>query len=86
MKWTRYSLALSGLVVLSTVCSSPFYAQTTKVDDESAKAQPDESNLVELEARSEAILKNYCSGCHGADKQEGDLRLDELELIDPVNR
>ena len=86
MKWTRYSLALSGLVVLSTVCSSPFYAQTTKVVDESAKAQPDESNLVELEARSEAILKNYCSGCHGADKQEGDLRLDELELIDPVNR
>ena len=86
MKWTKYSVGVSVFVVLSSVCSNSFYAQTTKVVDEANKTRPEESNLVELEAKSDAILKSYCSGCHGPDKQEGDLRFDELQLIEPVNR
>ena len=86
MKWTKYSVGVSVFVVLSSVCSNSFYAQTTKVVDEANKTQPEVSDLVELEAKSDAILKNYCSGCHGPDKQEGDLRFDELQLIEPVKR
>ena len=86
MKWTKYSVVVSVFVVLSSVCSNSFYAQTTKVVDEANKTRPEEANLVELEAKSDAILKSYCSGCHGPDKQEGDLRFDELHLIEPVNR
>ena len=34
-------------------------------------------------AEPQAFLKNYCTECHGAEKQKGDRRFDELTF--PVN-
>lgn len=44
-----------------------------------------ELNHAELHDRALKVMENYCVSCHGAEKQKGDIRLDGLEIIDPVD-
>ena len=42
-------------------------------------------NPSELHDRALKVMKTRCVSCHGPDKQKGDIRLDKLETIDPVD-
>ncbi|MDB4537928.1 DUF1588 domain-containing protein, partial [Akkermansiaceae bacterium] len=44
-----------------------------------------ELNSTQLHDQALTVMGNYCVSCHGPDKQKGDIRLDELEAIDPVD-
>lgn len=44
-----------------------------------------ELNHTEAHDRALKVMENYCVSCHGAEKQKGDIRLDDLETIDPVD-
>ena len=52
-------------------------------------ANADEStidlNPSELHDRALKVMKTRCVSCHGPEKQKGDIRLDKLETIDPVD-
>lgn len=86
MNWAKSIVGFCVLLALLAVCIRPFYAQGPKVVGSSTKSQPGESDLVELEVKSKLILEAYCLICHGANKQEGELRLDEIQILDPVDR
>ncbi|MGY8642206.1 MAG: DUF1588 domain-containing protein [Verrucomicrobiales bacterium] len=45
-----------------------------------------EINPTELHHRALQVMEAYCVTCHGPDKQKGDVRLDALETIDPVDQ
>ena len=38
-----------------------------------------------LKDKAMKIMEKHCYACHGVDKQKGDIRLDQLETIDPVD-
>ena len=42
-------------------------------------------NPSELHDRALKVMKTRCVSCHGPEKQKGDIRLDKLETIDPVD-
>ena len=42
-------------------------------------------NPSELHDRALKVMKTHCVSCHGPEKQKGDIRLDKLETIDPVD-
>lgn len=44
-----------------------------------------ESDPTVLKDKAMQIMETYCYSCHGTDKQKGDVRLDQLETIDPVD-
>lgn len=48
-------------------------------------ANADELNPTQLHDQALKVMENYCVSCHGPDKQKGDIRLDRLETIDPVD-
>ena len=52
-------------------------------------ANADEStidlNPTQLHDQAFKVMENYCFSCHGPEKQKGDIRLDDLEAIDPVD-
>lgn len=54
-----------------------------------AKAEPREGdatlNPTEWHDQALEVMERYCVSCHGPDKQKGDIRLDRLETIDPVD-
>jgi mono/diheme cytochrome c family protein len=62
----------AGLAVLTVLGAN---AEETKV----------ELNSIELHDRALEVMENHCVSCHGPDKQKGDIRLDKLETIDPVD-
>ena len=39
----------------------------------------------ELKDKALKVMENYCVSCHGEKKKKGDIRLDQLETIDPVD-
>ncbi|MGB1926012.1 MAG: DUF1592 domain-containing protein, partial [Rubripirellula sp.] len=41
-------------------------------------------NETELEDRATSLLKVYCASCHGSEREEGQIRLTDLETIDPL--
>ena len=86
MRRLTHALGIIALVVLLAYRSTPFHPQSLTVAAEANKTQGGQSNLVEVEEKSTIILKAYCSACHGASKPEQNLRLDQLELMDPVKR
>ena len=43
-------------------------------------------NPTQLHDKALSVMETYCVSCHGPDKQKGDIRLDALETIDPVDR
>ena len=52
-------------------------------------AQPEDAtfdlNPTQLYDQALTVMETYCVSCHGPDKQKGDIRLDALETIDPVD-
>ena len=44
-----------------------------------------EPNPTQLHDQALAVMESRCISCHGPDKQKGDIRLDSLETIDPVD-
>ena len=42
-------------------------------------------NPSELHDRAFKVMETRCVSCHGPEKQKGDIRLDKLETIDPVD-
>ena len=79
---TRLTKQAIGTAILLAGClCSP--AQSTAVSRESG-TQPAQDQQT-LEAKALTVLEKYCISCHGVDKQEGDIRFDGLETIDPVN-
>lgn len=38
-----------------------------------------------LDSDAMTVLNNYCISCHGPDKQEGSVRFDILETVDPIS-
>ncbi len=50
-----------------------------------ADPAPTETDAATLATQAAEVLNAHCAACHGADKQENDLRFDALETIDPVD-
>jgi len=74
---------LSILVIVSTCStSSRIFAQAEPSFDSPSNAE----KLADLETQSTLILQNFCSTCHDSDKQEGDVRLTDLDTIDDVKK
>ena len=44
-----------------------------------------ELNPTQLHDEALRVMETYCVSCHGPDKQKGDIRLDALGAIDPVD-
>ena len=42
-------------------------------------------NPSQLHDRALKVMETHCISCHGPDKQKGDIRLDKLETIDPID-
>ena len=86
MNMTRFTLGLGGFLVLSAFCIRPFCIESSTLADTPTSSPTASPNSIELEDKADTILKRYCTTCHGATKQEGEVRLDELLSIDPVKR
>lgn len=85
MKWTSCAAGLGGFVALWCLCLVQLAAQTqtTAVTGVPTNVEPDPT---ELEEQATRVLTTYCVSCHGPDKQEGEVRLGTLELMDAVDR
>ena len=85
MHW-RFAL-LAGIVggtwVLGAVQPIPAAAQ-----DAVGKPAPSHPalNPTELHDRAMRVMETYCASCHGPEMQEGEIRFDALEAIDPVDQ
>lgn len=64
-----------GYTAVATISAALLIGQTTAAD----------LNPVELRDQASKVMENHCVSCHGPKKQKGDIRLDDLEAIDPVN-
>ena len=86
MIFFRLKFFSSSMTVLAA--SSVFLAQTeAKQELVLSKTGPPESELdpTVLKDMAAQIMEMHCYACHGADKQKGDIRLDQLGTIDPVD-
>ncbi|MBL64346.1 MAG: hypothetical protein CMI30_13185, partial [Opitutae bacterium] len=63
-------------------CYALLFGQITFAEDPISSPSIDPVALQEQATRA---LNTYCVTCHGPEKQKGDLRLDALETIDPVD-
>ncbi len=80
-----FSRSLHGRFVLAVVIAAVvtvIAGQDVAADLESTKV---ELNPTELHGRALKVMESHCVSCHGPDKQKGDVRLDALEAIDPVD-
>ena len=50
-----------------------------------AKEEKIDLNPSKLHDRALKVMETHCISCHGPEKQKGDIRLDKLETIDPVD-
>ena len=75
--------ARRALVGLLVACFGQLLGENASANGKVANSGMDPTVLHEQASRS---LNTYCVSCHGPEKQKGDLRLDSLETIDPVDR
>lgn len=80
MKSTSWAAVLGGLL---TVCLIQSVARAEPPEAGSSKA---ELNPTAMEDQARQVFSRYCASCHGPKKHEGEVRLDALETIDPVDR
>lgn len=94
MTWTRFFVVCSGFVVVTTLTallaeqpSVPRQPSKTPlvVKADTPKAQPDLDPTV-LRDQALRVMETYCFSCHGSKNQEGEVRFDALESIDPVDQ
>ena len=64
-------------VALVTVLAGPVAAEPA-----GSELEP---NPTQLHDQALKVMETHCVSCHGPDKQKGDIRLDALETIDPVD-
>jgi mono/diheme cytochrome c family protein len=74
---------VGGAFSFSTAQAIPAAAKDTV--GEPAVSQP-VLNPTELHDRAMRVMETYCASCHGPEKQEGEIRFDALESIDPVDQ
>ncbi|MCB1694168.1 MAG: DUF1592 domain-containing protein, partial [Pseudomonadales bacterium] len=88
MKWTSNAAVLCGVLAIRSVFLVQAAAQAAPLEAEQEQAKPAETELdpTALEDQATQVFGRYCGSCHGPDKQEGKVRLDALETIDPVDR
>lgn len=60
-------------------------AQTNVPVSLPSKAADSEMDPTVLKDKATQIMETYCFSCHGEKEQEGDIRLDQLDAIDPVD-
>ena len=84
----RSRAGLVAALVGLTVCLGAIEAVPAAAPDpggERALSQP-ALNPTELHDRALRVMETYCGSCHGSDKQEGEVRFDALDSIDPVDQ
>lgn len=89
MKFVHSKFVPSAFVVIAAGFFCSFYlsqtgAATETVLSKSNASEPEIDPTV-LKDKAMQVMETYCYSCHGADKQKGDIRLDQLETIDPVD-
>ena len=83
MKWIVGTWDFACAITLLAVCAVELVAQTEPPQNSPI---PSKIDPTELQERATRVMNSYCVSCHGSDKQEGELQLNELETIDPVDR
>lgn len=83
MNWTGFRTGLRAFTSLLAVCALQVAGQTATTNEKASNTEIDPTVLKE---QATSVLNTYCVSCHGPDKQKGDIRLDALETIDPVDR
>ncbi|MEE2639081.1 MAG: DUF1588 domain-containing protein [Planctomycetota bacterium] len=83
MKWIVGTWNFACAITLLAMCAVELVAQTETPQNSPI---PSEIDPTELQERATRVLNSYCVSCHGSDKQEGELQLNELVTIDPVDR
>lgn len=76
-------------IVAATLIATSFWLQSAlqRVHAETNKAESQtNSEPSDLNGAADRVLRTYCISCHGPDKQDGEVRLGELETIDAVDR
>ncbi|ADB14998.1 Protein of unknown function DUF1588 [Pirellula staleyi DSM 6068] len=92
MMGTKFSLVLAGgtfVIAIASVLAEPpseptqAAAAPIAVKTDAPDADTDQTVLRDKAMR---VLETYCFSCHGSKKQQGDVRFDALETIDPVDQ
>ncbi|MFT5127489.1 MAG: mono/diheme cytochrome c family protein, partial [Rhodothermales bacterium] len=81
--WLTPVLA-AGLAWFSLQAAQAEPAVDTALTAKSASEQPELDPTV-LKDKATTVMETYCISCHGPEKQKGDVRLDALAAIDPVD-
>ena len=82
MDWTACPLPSFVLRNSLFACYALLIGPITFANDPISNSELDP---VALQDQATRALNTYCVTCHGSEKQKGDLRLDALETIDPVD-
>ncbi len=82
----RISIALSSCVAATALATSLSGQQqpSVLVNAIASKAEAEVDPTI-LRDQAMQVMETYCYSCHGAKKQKGDIRFDQLEAIDPVD-
>ncbi|MEZ6139857.1 MAG: DUF1588 domain-containing protein [Zavarzinella sp.] len=88
MKWRN--CAAIGSIFLAVWLISLVQSVAQEVTREKKPTQARTTDIqvdpTELKDLATQVLSTYCVSCHGPDKQNGKIRLDSLETIDPVDQ
>lgn len=80
MTSSTLSMALAACLAVGSLS-----AQTNRLVSLSSKAADSEMDPTILRDKAMQVMETYCYSCHGTKKQKGDVRLDQLDTIDPVD-
>lgn len=86
MDLVRPKFLFSGFLAIAAGSAflSQKEAKAELVLSRSTPAEPELDPIV-LKDKAMQVMETYCFSCHGAEEQEGDIRFDALEAIDPVD-
>ena len=82
--WAIVAAVVGGGMSPSAVVAAPSAAVAEAGAGEKAASQS-ALNPTELRDRAMRVMETHCFSCHGPEKQEGEVRFDVLETIDPVD-
>lgn len=86
MKSVRSTFIPSVFTVIAagsiSLTHTTFSAEPVLAQSDSSEAEIDP---IVLKDKAMRIMETHCYSCHGAKEQEGDIRLDQLDTIDPAD-
>lgn len=87
----QFILSILSLVIVtgSLAIVSVNYAGNAVAQEGSSAAlvnAPDSAIEVKSTLDAKALMKQHCAACHGPDKQKGDVRFDQLDTMNEVDR